>query len=95
MHDLLRAQPAEEATLLAWPLVCGREVASRSQAVAFSEGTLTVEVTDQAWRNQLQAFAARYVNGYHDLFGPLVQKVQFQVKQPAVSNRDSVKPVGI
>src|SRR5579863_6997323 len=75
MSDLLRARPAEEAVVLAWPLVCGKEVAARTRAVSFSEGCLTVEVSDAAWRDQLLSFAARYTSGYEDLLGPLVRSV--------------------
>jgi len=35
MQDLLRARPVEEAVILAWPLVCGKEVAARTQAITF------------------------------------------------------------
>ena len=77
MSELLRARPAEEAVVLAWPLVCGQEVASRTRAVSFSEGCLTVEVQDQAWRDQLFSFAARYTSGYNDLLGPLVRSITF------------------
>lgn len=92
MSDLLRARPAEEAVLLAWPLVCGREVAERSQAVAFNDGNLIVEVPDAVWRRQLQSFAARYVSGYEGLLGPLVRNVQFKLQQSALSNQPSAKP---
>ena len=91
LSELLRSCPREEAVILAWPLVCGREVAARSQAVSFSEGNLTVEVADQVWRNQLQSFAGRYVNGYQDLLGPLVQRVEFKVRQSSISHQHSAK----
>ena len=69
MSDLLRAQPAEEAVVLAWPLVCGREVATRARAVSFAEGELTVEVADPAWQRQLATFDSRYLAGFADLLG--------------------------
>ena len=81
MSDLLRTRPAEEAVILAWPLVCGKEVAARTMAAAFSEGTLTVEVSDASWRNQLQSFAPRYLSGYEGLLGHVVKSVQFKTKQ--------------
>jgi len=98
MSDLLRARPPEEAVLLAWPLVCGKEVAARTTAAAFSEGTLTVEVSDVSWRNQLQSFAPRYLSGYEGLLGQVVKSVQFKVKQSAdqhsaVSTQHSAKSV--
>lgn len=86
MQDLLRTRPAEEAVILAWPLVCGKEVAARTRATSFREGTLIVEVQDTTWRNQLQAFTARYINGYEGLLGKVVQSVQFRIK-PAISTQ--------
>src|SRR5262249_16682566 len=86
MTDLLRTRPAQEAVLLAWPLVCGKEVAARSQAVAFHEGNLIVEVPDPVWRKQLQSLTARYVSGYEGLLGPVVRSVRFQ--QSALSTQN-------
>jgi hypothetical protein len=93
MAEFLRKQPPHEAVLLAWPLVCGKEVAARSQAIAFYEGTLEVEVPDTAWRNQLQSFASRYLNEYANLLGPVVRSVEFKLKQSVVSDQRSAKPV--
>jgi hypothetical protein len=92
MQDLLRARPPEEAVLLAWPLVCGKEVAARTTAASFSEGSLTVEVSDVSWRNQLQSFAPRYLSGYEGLLGPVVKSVQFKVRRSAISNHPPAKP---
>jgi hypothetical protein len=91
MQDLLRARPPEEAVLLAWPLVCGKEVAARTTAATFSGSTLTVEVSDVSWRNQLQSFAPRYLSGYEGLLGQVVKNVQFKVKQSAVGNQQSAQ----
>jgi hypothetical protein len=79
--ELLRTRPAEEAVELAWPLVCGKEVAARTRVAAFTQGTLIVEVTDPAWRAQLTAFARRYVAGYAELLGPVVQELKFVGKE--------------
>jgi hypothetical protein len=92
MQDLLRTRPAEEAVLLAWPLVCGKEVAARTRAVSFSEGSLIVEVPDTAWRNQLQSFGSRYISGYEGLLGQVVQSVQFKIMHSAISTPHSAKP---
>lgn len=88
MQDLLRARPPEEAVLLAWPLVCGKKVAARTTAASFSNGTLTVEVSDVSWQN-LQAFAPRYLSDYEGLLGQVVKSVQFKVKHSAISNQQS------
>lgn len=93
MRELLRRQPPEEAVLLAWPLVCGKEVAARSQAVSFANGKLFIEVPDATWRSQLQSFAARYLREFEGLLGPLVRSVEFTLKQSAIGTQQSTKPV--
>ena len=81
MTDFLRTQPQEEAALLAWPLVCGAEVAARTRAVSFSEGKLIIEVPDATWQGHLGVFTSRYLSGFEELMGPVVKEVSFQ---PAV-----------
>ncbi|HEY6307941.1 MAG TPA: DciA family protein [Candidatus Angelobacter sp.] len=89
--ELLRSRPPEEAVELAWPLVCGKEVAARTRAAAFAEGSLTVEVPDATWRAQLQSFAPRYLSSFTELLGPVVREVRF-VKQSAISSQQSATP---
>jgi predicted nucleic acid-binding Zn ribbon protein len=86
MRELLRTRPAEEAAVLAWPVICGREVAARTRAVSLLDGSLTVEVADAAWRTQLIAFAPRYVGSFTELLGPVVREVKFVKKQLANSS---------
>ena len=90
MHDLLATQPAQEAVVLAWPLVCGKDVAGRTRVLSLVEGRLTVEVPDATWRAQLAAFSSRYVSSYAELMGPVVREVKF-VKQSALSTQQSGK----
>ena len=92
MQDLLRTRPAEEAVTLAWPLVCGKEVAARTRAISFADGNLIVEVPDTAWRNQLQSFVSRYIGGYEALLGQVVRSVQFKVQPSTVGAQPSAKP---
>src|SRR5579864_743440 len=84
MHDLLATQPHEEAVVMAWPLVCGKEVAARTRVIGLAEGSLTIEVPDAAWRTQLAAFTSRYLSSYAELIGPGVGEGKF-VKQAVVS----------
>jgi predicted nucleic acid-binding Zn ribbon protein len=86
MKELLRTRPAEEAAVLAWPVVCGREVAARTRAVSLMDGSLTVEVPDAAWRTQLAAIAPKYVGSFTELLGPVVREVKFVKKQLANSS---------
>lgn len=81
MSDLLRACPAEEAAILAWPLVCGKEVAARTRAAEFADGCLLVEVSDSTWAAQLKSFSSRYVNGFERLLGPVVKEVKFRISR--------------
>ena len=81
MTELLRTRPAEEAVLLAWPIVCGKEVAARTTAASFSAGVLTVEVPDQTWRGQLASFVPRYINEYESLLGSAVKEISLRLKK--------------
>jgi hypothetical protein len=83
MKELLRTRPPEEAVVLAWPVVCGKEVAARTRAVSFMDGKLTVEVPDARWRSQLAAFAPKYVGSFTELLGPVVREVRFVKEQLA------------
>jgi len=80
MSDFLKTQPPEEAAVLAWPVVCGADVAARTKALSFNEGQLTIEVPDANWRNQLSAFIPRYLSGLNDLVGPVVKEIRFQLQ---------------
>jgi hypothetical protein len=79
-RKILRSQPAGDSAVLAWPLVCGKEVAARTRAAGFTEGRLTVEVPDAAWIEQLISFLPSYLRGFAQLLGPVVQEIRF-VKQ--------------
>jgi hypothetical protein len=81
LADLIRGTAADEAVMLAWPLVCGKEVANRTDPVGFSKGVLTVDVPDATWRGQLSSFSRKYVSGFNELLGPVVTDVKFKVKQ--------------
>ena len=85
--DVLRRATPEDAPLLAWPLVCGSQVAAKTQAVAFAGGTLRVQAPDDAWRKQLGAFQQQYLATFRRLLGERVQKIEFVVapKKPAQS----------
>lgn len=81
MSDLLRARPPEEAAMLAWPLVCGKDVAARTRAATFQDGCLTVEVADPTWAAQLRSFAPRYISGFEALLGTVVKEVKFKISR--------------
>ena len=78
MSDFLKTQPPQDAPILAWPVVCGPEIAARTRALEFIDGLLTVEVLDNTWKHQLASFASRYISGFGELLGPVVKEVRFQ-----------------
>lgn len=78
MSDFLKKQPQEEAAVLAWPVVCGAKMASRTKAVSFSEGRLTIEVPDTNWRKQLESLTPRYISGFDELLPSLVKELKFK-----------------
>lgn len=68
-----------EATLAAWPLVCGSAVAERSRALDFAAGVLRIEVADTGWRQELQALAPRYVAMINRYTTESVQRIEFVI----------------
>src|SRR5438270_1632784 len=68
--EALKNATADEAPLMAWPLVCGAGVANRTRAMDFVGGVLRIEVPDQAWKAQLEALMSDYMRA----FGTLVEK---------------------
>ena len=81
--DSLRRMPAAEATLTAWPLVCGSVVAERTRALDFSDGVLRVEVGDAGWRRELRALAPRYVATINRYTIESVQRIEFVIASPS------------
>jgi len=77
--DTLRRAPAEEAAVLAWPLVCGTAVADKTQAIDINDGVLHVQVPDAGWRNQLHGFALHYLEALNRIAGGKVERIEFVV----------------
>jgi len=73
-----------EATVAAWPLVCGSAVAERSRALDFSAGVLRVEVANTRWRQELQTLAPRYIAMINRYTTDSVQRIEFVI--PAQGN---------
>jgi hypothetical protein len=76
----LRRAPQNEAPLLAWPLVCGSAVASRTRALDFSKSVLSVEVPDVGWRRELQNLAPRYLAALNRYTEQRVQRIEFVIR---------------
>lgn len=87
--EQLRRAPAQERPLLAWGVVCGKTVAEKTSAKAFSEGELQVTVPDRGWQKELASFLPQYIAGINRLAGKdAVQRITFV---PAESKKSSNK----
>ena len=67
----------QEVPRLAWPLACGRGVADRTRVLGYTDGTLTVQVADRVWRNELQHLAPNYVAVLNRYCGNTVKRIEF------------------
>ena len=74
--NTIRNEP-DKAPLLAWPLACGAKTAERTDAVAFTEGVLTIQVPDETWRNQLQSLSPQYLSALNQFTPQPVRRVNF------------------
>ncbi len=59
-----------QAALLAWPLVAGQTIASRTRPLECEDGVLTVEVLDPAWLPQLQGIQRELLAELARFVGP-------------------------
>ena len=82
VFDTLRQAPAEEAPLLAWPVVCGPRVAEKTRALSFTEGVLRVEAPDAAWCEELAELERQYLAGFEQAPGAAVKRIEFVVARP-------------
>jgi predicted nucleic acid-binding Zn ribbon protein len=79
--DALRRAPREEVPLLAWPIVCGPQVAERTQALAFQDGTLRIAVPDTIWRGQLRDMAPEYVAKLNRISPTAIARIEFVIAE--------------
>ena len=67
--------------VVAWPLACGGKIATRTTALGFADGVLTVAVPDESWRQQLQSFIPQYVAALNQMVSEPVSKIEFRTVQ--------------
>ncbi len=75
--DALKNASADQAPVLAWPMVCGGSVAKRTRAINFASGILHVNVPDRQWRSELELLAADYVRALNELVKKKVSRIEF------------------
>jgi hypothetical protein len=59
--SLLRGCDPNDAPALAWPMICGSQVAEKAEVLGFDDGVLTIIVPDNGWRSELENLAPRYL----------------------------------
>ena len=77
----VRSAPPGEGPVLAWPLACGAAVATRTRALDFTNGILTVEVPDSGWRAELQHLAPQYLAVINRYAARSVNRILFVVRR--------------
>ncbi len=75
--EMLAHVPPEQAPVVAWQFICGKTVADRTEALAFADGVLQVEVPDATWRAQLADLMPHYLKLLRDYTGQKVDRLDF------------------
>lgn len=75
--EMLAQVPPEQAPIVAWQFVCGKTVADRTEALAFTDGILQVEVPDATWRVQLAGLMPQYLELLRQYTGQKVKRLEF------------------
>lgn len=75
--EMLAHVPPEQAPVVAWQFVCGKTVADRTEALAFSGGVLQVEVPDATWRAQLAGLMPQYLQLLRQYTGQKIERLDF------------------
>jgi len=69
----------EDAIVMAWPMVCGSNVASLTSIRQLQDGVLSITVPDVAWRNELQQLRNQYLSSLDKLMPGTVKSIEFVV----------------
>jgi hypothetical protein len=77
----LRALSKEDRIAAAWTIVCGRSLANRGTVVGFSEGTVTIEVTDRTWLYQMKSMQTDLEREVGRIAGVQITGINFVVKK--------------
>ncbi len=75
--EMLAHVPPEQAPVVAWQFICGKTVADRTEALAFTDGILQVEVPDATWRAQLAGLMPQYLELLCRYTGQKVERLDF------------------
>jgi len=69
----------EDAVVMAWPMACGSNVASRTSIHQLQDGVLSITVPDIAWCNELQQLRNQYLSSLDKMMPGAVKSIEFVV----------------
>lgn len=71
---------SDQLPVAAWPQAAGPKLARRTQAVAYAEGRLVIEVEDEVWRSQLGTLRQHFLTNLERVLGGRsVTTIEFRV----------------
>ncbi len=85
--EMLAHVPPDQAPVVAWQFICGKTVADRTEALAFSDGVLRVRVPDATWRAQLASMMPQYLNLLRQYTGQKIERVDFVLPEGKQTTR--------
>jgi len=85
--EMLGRVPKEQAPVVAWQFVCGKQVADRTEALSFEDGVLRVRVADATWRAQLADMMPHYLQLLRQYTGQKVTRLDFVLPEGKQATR--------
>lgn len=88
IRDLLRstlrksmsAASAEDRLAAAWPLVCGKAMATHGSVQGYEGEMVQIEVSDDLWLRQMKSVETRLVAGLAQVADVKVRGIHFKVR---------------
>ena len=74
----LGAMPELDRLTAAWPVACGKPMATRGRILSFTEGTVTIQVDDSAWLDQMLLMRGALQNDLARIAGVEVTAIHFE-----------------
>jgi Dna[CI] antecedent, DciA len=82
LAESLKALNDEDRLAAAWPVACGRVLASHGAVVGYERGVVRVEVVGRAWMREMMTLGKRLEQDMTRLSGVPLTKIDFQVRKP-------------
>ena len=82
-HSLSRslgAMPELDRLIAAWPVACGKAMAGRGRILSFTDGTVTIQVEDLAWLDQMLLMRGALANDLARIAAVEVTAIHFESK---------------